>query len=62
MLLLNQSNSIGNEFVHYLQERIHQLTIPEDIRDSLFQNLNKLSTNYILVDRYSSTRQYHFVT
>ncbi len=62
MLLLNQRNSIGNEFVHYLQERIYQLTIPEDIRDSLFQNLNKLSTNYILVDRYSSTRQYQFVT
>ena len=38
------------------------LNIPEDIRETLFQNLHKLSANLIPIDTQSSTSQNYIAT
>lgn len=36
MFLLDHRDAIENEFLHYLQDRISNLNVADDIRDNLF--------------------------
>ena len=60
MFLLDNRNTIENELIQFLNDRIHHLNIPRDIREYLIKNLNQFSTNFTLINTYSNiNHRYH---
>lgn len=59
MFLLCQRGAIENEFLRYLYGYIYYLNISDDLRDSLFQHLNKFSRHLIPVDMYSGNNSHN---
>lgn len=57
MFLLYQPGAIKIEFLIYLYDCIHTFNISEDLRDSLFTNLNEISEDLIPIDMYSGRNQ-----
>jgi hypothetical protein len=60
MFILNHHNTIEHQLVEVLNHRIHDLNIPNDIRQRLIENLNKFSNNLIQINSYTNAR-HHYV-
>lgn len=59
MFLLNHPDAIEKEFLLYLYDSIQKFNISEDLRDTLYRNLNKSSEELILIGMYSGINQHH---